>query len=195
MDQKQQIDIIQQMLNRTRYKVHEGSIFYIFWGWLVLSATVIEFLLLTQLELEKLHWITWPVLMPLGGIITYFMGKKMGKEAGHITLLDSVMKYLWGGIVTGIIFSLLMSAKIGWSNSYLLVILFYAIGSYISGRILDFRPLVYGGLFSLLLVAASILFSDIINGFDQMLIVLAISIVGTYLIPGYLLRANKEEHV
>lgn len=195
MDQKQQIDIIQQMLNRTRYRVHEGSIFYIFWGWLVLSATVIEYLLLTQFESEKLHWITWPILMPLGGIASYFIGKKMSKEAGHITLLDNVMKYLWAGIVTGIIFSLFMSAKIGWSNSYLLVILFYGIGSLISGRILNFRPLIFGGMFSLLLVAAAIVFSNIISGFDQTLIVLAVSIIGTYLIPGYLLRANKEAHV
>ena len=88
-----------------------------------------------------------------------------------------------------------MSAKIGWSNSYLLVILFYGIGSLISGRILNFRPLIFGGMFSLLLVAAAIVFSNIISGFDQTLIVLAVSIIGTYLIPGYLLRANKEAHV
>ena len=73
--------------------------------------------------------------------------------------------------------------------------LFYAIGTFISGRILRFRPLIYGGLFSLLLILSVLVFPALLASFQQNLIILALSIVATYLIPGYLLRANKEAYV
>lgn len=195
MDQKQQIDTIQQMLERTRHRVHRDSVYYLLWGWLVFAATAIQYVLLTQLEWNNYHWITWPILMPIGALWSMLIGRKMEKLAGHTTLLDRVMGYLWGGMVMGILFSILMSSRLGWSNSYILIMLFYAIGTFISGRILRFRPLIYGGLFSLLLILSVLVFPALLASFQQNLIILALSIVATYLIPGYLLRANKEAYV
>lgn len=124
-----------------------------------------------------------------------YVGKKRAKEARHSTLLDKVMGYLWGGIVVGILFSILLSSRFGWANSYILIMLFYAIGTFVSGRILKFKPLVIGGLFSLVLILSVLVFPDLIQSFKQNLIILAISIVATYLIPGYMLRANREAYV
>lgn len=183
------------MLERNRHRVHRDSVYYLLWGWLVFAATAIQYVLLTQLESNNYHWITWPILMPIGALWSMLIGRKMEKLAGHTTLLDRVMGYLWGGMVMGILFSILMSSRLGWSNSYILIMLFYAIGTFISGRILRFRPLIYGGLFSLLLILSVLVFPALLASFQQNLIILALSIVATYLIPGYLLRANKEAYV
>jgi hypothetical protein len=183
------------MLQKTRHHLHQDSIYYLIWGWLVLAATLIQYILLSQLGWNSYHWLTWPILMPIGALWTMYIGKKRADEARHSTLLDRVMGYLWGGIVIGILFSIFLSSRFGWANSYILIMLFYAIGTFVSGRILKFKPLVIGGLFSLVLILSVLVFPDLIQSFKQNLIILAISIVATYLIPGYMLRANREAYV
>ena len=195
LDDKAQLEVVRDMLSRTRGNVQQNSIFYLLWGWLVFAATVLQYVFMTQLHWNQFHMIPWIILMPAGGAISFWIGRRMEERANYTTLLDRVMGYLWGGITVGILFSLFLSMRLGWANSYILVILFYGIGAVISGLILKFRPLIIGGVFSLLLIAAVLAFPVLIEQFSDMLLLLAISIVATYLIPGYLLRRKKESHV
>ena len=196
MDNKQQLDVIEQMLTRTRYRMYEqGSIFYLIWGWAVLIATVLEFLLLKSNQWSAYHWLTWPVLMPMAGLISAYTSRKLRNASGYKTLIDEVMRYTWGGTLLGILFSLGLSARIGWVDSYILIILFYALGTAVSGLILQLRELIFGGVFSILLVLGILLLQSDQVDFEAMLIAMAVSIVGTYLVPAYILRMKKSSDV
>ena len=87
-----------------------------------------------------------------------------------------------------------MSARIGWVDSYILVILFYALGTTVSGLILQLKELVFGGFFSIVLVLGILLLQSEVD-FEAMLIAMAVSIVGTYLLPAYILRMKKTSDV
>ena len=87
-----------------------------------------------------------------------------------------------------------LSARIGWVDSYILIILFYALGTAVSGLILQVRELVFGGVFSILLVLGILLLQSEVD-FEAMLIAMAVSIVGTYLVPAYILRMKKTSDV
>jgi Mn2+/Fe2+ NRAMP family transporter len=95
----------------------------------------------------------------------------------------------------GILFSLGLSARIGWVDSYILIILYYALGTAVSGLILQLRELVFGGVFSILLVLGILLLQKDQVDFEAMLIAMAVSIVGTYLVPAYILRMKKTSDV
>ena len=195
MDNKQQLEVIQEMLTRTRYRMHDqGSIFYLIWGWSVLIATVLEYLLLQSNEWAAYHWMTWPALMPVAGLISAYTSRRLRNASGYRTLIDQVMRYSWGATLLGILFSLGMSARIGWVDSYILVILFYALGTTVSGLILQLKELVYGGSFSIVLVLGILLLQSEVD-FEAMLIAMAVSIVGTYLLPAYILRMKKTSDV
>ncbi len=135
------------------------------WGWSVLIATVLEYLLLQSNEWSAYHWMTWPVLMPIAGLISAYTSRKLSNASGYKTLIDEVMRYSWGGTLLGILFSLGLSARIGWVDRYIMIILFYAL-----------------------------LQSDQVD-FEAMLIAMAVSIVGTYLVPAYILRMKKTSDV
>ncbi|HRB68199.1 MAG TPA: hypothetical protein PLO32_10445, partial [Chitinophagales bacterium] len=64
----------------------------------------------------------------------------------------------------------------------------YAIGTFVTGRIIQFKPLIIGGL---ICFGLSVLI-NFIDGAEQLL-VLALSVVVSYLIPGFILRNEYHQ--
>lgn len=72
----------------------------------------------------------------------------MGKEAGYRTHIDIAIIYLWYGFLFAILVILAFSigGKIPWEMSNVLIIVMYGLGTFVSGGILKFRPLIIGGI-------------------------------------------------
>lgn len=64
----------------------------------------------------------------------------------------------------------------------------YGIGLFGSGGILEFKPLIYGGIFCWLCAIAGY---EVQNSYQ--LLVLASAVLGGYIIPGYLLKMNQQK--
>lgn len=189
IEQAQQLKTIADMLERTRYNIRSNSIFYLIWGWLVLLSVLIEYILLTQFN-SPYHFMVWIISMPLAGVSSSLAGRKHRLKQKHTSLMDSVMKFLWIGITMGIFFSLAFSNVIGWTHSYVLIILFYGIGTFVSGGVLKFKPLTIGGILSIVLSFVIAFIPDLHKSFENVLLLLALSVTMSYLIPGYLLRSK-----
>ena len=99
------------------------------------------------------------------------------------------MSYLWTGVgISFFILSIIVSnTEQGWAMSYPFFIMFYGLGTFVSGKILQFRPLVIGGIFNWALAIACIFVP-----FDYQLLVAAAAILTSYIIPGYLLGSSKS---
>lgn len=67
-------------------------------------------------------------------------------------------------------------------------ILLYGLGTFVSGRLLQFKPLVVGGIINWIPVCAAVFFS-----FDYQMLFAAAAISSSYLLPGYLLKPQKQE--
>lgn len=73
----------------------------------------------------------------------------------------------------------------GWANGYPFFILFYGLGTFISGKLLQFTPLVIGGIFNWVLAIACVFVP-----FDYQLLLAAAAILTSYIIPGYLIKTE-----
>ena len=191
MTHEESLKIIQQMVANPRHNWQEDSRHYLLWGWLALSAGLIEYTLLAFTN-SPYHWVTWPVLMSLGGVVSVIMSKQQRLQKKHTTQLDLVMKYVWSGIVVAILFSLIFASEIGWSSAYIFLIILYGLGTFISGGVLKFKPLIYGGIASWLLALFGMFSENILVDFKGYLLLLCLSLIVSYLIPGYLLKNAKE---
>ena len=79
----------------------------------------------------------------------------------------------------------------GIKPTYFSLMLMYGIATFISGGILSFKPLVIGSL-----IAFSSAIASVFIGEEEQLLMIAIALTGSYIIPGHLLRAKfKSQHV
>ncbi|MCK9400924.1 MAG: hypothetical protein M0Q51_13160 [Bacteroidales bacterium] len=110
---------------------------------------------------------------------------RMGKRSGYRTHLDTAFIYLWYGFffTLMVILAFSIGGKISWEISNALIISMYGLGTFVSGGILKFKPLIIGGI-SCWIIALGAFF---VPG-HYMLLLVSLSIIIAYLIPGYLLR-------
>ncbi len=191
LDERKSLELIRNMITNGKRNFKEGSIFYLIWGWAVLLAGLSQYVLINVVEYEN-HWATWPVIMTIAGIASAVIGMRKGRSQKFVTFTDTAMKYLWGGFVIYLFTILFISPQIGWGPSYILIVGMYGFGTFVSGGILQFKPLIAGGVASMVLAVLAIFLPIITESFSNVLLLLCISIVISYLIPGYMLRAKTN---
>ncbi len=181
------LKVITEMIENSRAKIRDNGFFYLLWGWLVLIASVTNFILLI-VDYEK-AWLPWPILMIGGGIASGIAGYKLGKNARVKTLFDTAMIYLWSSFLVLLFIILFMAAKgtIPWIASNALIIALYGLGTFMSGGLLKFKPLIFGGVVSWALAIITLFIPDIYS-----LLTIALSIIIAYLIPGYMLKTRDK---
>lgn len=182
-----QFKVIEEMIANAKGNLSEGSVFYLLWGWLVIIAASSNYILLSYRNFE-MHWLPWMILMPLGGVISMIVGYRMNKNKRVKTYVESALNYLWLGFVITLLMVLFGMAKIGPQKAYPIIILLYGLGTFVSGGIIKFKPLMIGGVLCWLL--GSIAFYA---PFDLQLIILIIATVLSYLLPAYLLKQKSAK--
>lgn len=190
LDHETSLSVIKEMVEKTRKDLSEGSFFYLLWGWLALGAAATEYALMVWAEVPW-HPLVWAVMGITGGIASGIYGRKTGRRKGYRTFIDSSMKYVWIAFGAMMFLTLTVGATVSWSLAYALIIALYGMGTFISGGLLRFRPLIYGGIACWVITAAALMSGDFLLEFPTMLVLLMVSLVISYLIPGYALK-NAE---
>lgn len=180
-----QFKVIEEMIANAKGNLSEGSVFYLLWGWLVIIAASSNYILLSYTNYE-MHWLPWIILMPLGGVVSMIIGYRMNKNRRVKTYVESALNYLWLGFVITLLMVLFGMAKIGPQKAYPIIILLYGLGTFVSGGIIKFKPLMIGGVLCWLLGSIAFYAS-----FDLQLIILIIATVLSYLLPAYLLKQKS----
>lgn len=174
------LEIIQNMINKTQRRYSDDSFYYIMWGWLVFVAAIAHFILI-QLNVKQAP-MAW-MLMPLGGIITGIYSFKQSKKEKIKTYVDTYMNYLWIALGMAMIIVLGMAYKLGILNAYPILLLIYGIGTFVSGGLISFKPLVIGGVICFMLSVAAFFVS-----FQIQLLFIAGAMLSSYIIPGHILK-------
>ena len=78
--------------------------------------------------------------------------------------------------------------KIGWQYCFPFFILFYGLGTFISGKLIRFTPLIIGGIINWILAAVSVHFP-----YDDQMLFAAGALLTSYIIPGHLLRMRYQK--
>ena len=182
---EKQLEFIDEMIATAKGNLADGSIYYLIWGWLVLIAAGINYYLLEYVELNN-HWVAWPVLMSLGGVLSIVIGIRSSKKARVVSKIDKMIRYLWLGVFITLIVILSAIGVVGPKAIYPVLMALYGLGTFVSGSFVNFKPLKIGAVAAW--VCSSIAFYV---GFSDQLILISVAIIFSYIIPGHLLAAKK----
>jgi hypothetical protein len=184
---EQSLRLIQAMIDKTKQDISGNAHYFLVWGWITFIACTGQFVLKHIVHYEK-HYQVW-FLIIVGIVYSIYMSIKEGRTERVKTHIGDSMKYLWTGMaITYMVLSVVLS-KIGWETSvYPFFIILYALGTFVSGNILKFKPLIIGGILAWVLAIVAV-FLD----YDYQMLAAAGAILVSYIIPAYLLPGKRKE--
>lgn len=182
----QSLELIQSMIAKTRQDMGDKSAHFLLWGWITFVACSGQFLLKHVLNYDK-HYLVWLLIFP-GAIASVYLGIKESKKRVATTYIGESMKHLWMGMgISYFVLSMILN-RLGWeTNIFPFFILLYGLGTFISGKFLRFRPLVFGGLAAWILAIVSSFFD-----YDYQMLFGAAAILISYIIPAYMLKSKNK---
>jgi len=183
---QESIHLIQSMISKTKKDLSDSSIYFLVWGWITLIACTGQFVLKHIFDYEK-HYLVW-WLVVVGIVFSAWYGTKEDKKKKVRTYVGDSIKYLWIGMgIAYFVLSMILS-RYGWDKIvFPFFIMLYGLGTFVSGNIIQFRPLVVGGILAFALAVSST-FVD----YDYQMLFAAGAILVSYIIPAYMLRHKNK---
>lgn len=183
---QQSIQLIQSMIDKTKSDMSSNRFYFLLWGWTVFAAILVQFFLKVVMDYRH-HYLVWLVTF-VAFFITIMHNRREEKRSGVRTYIGDSISYLWMGVgISFFVMSFIISVSIGWLHAWPFMILMYGLGTFISGKILQFKPMVIGGIVNWLIAAACAFVP-----YDYQLLLAAAAIVTSYLIPAYLIQKESK---
>lgn len=182
----EKLDLIYGMIENSKTNIRDNAIFYLIWGWLVLFASIFHFVLM---ELGYYNaYLVWPVVSLVGIISSIIAGIRLGKKSHYRTHLDNAIIFLWWGFFFTIlvILAFAISGRIPWPMANIMIISLYGLGTFVSGGALRFKPLIIGGICCWIISLGAFFVPE-----EYTLLLVSLSIIIAYLVPGYMIRNVK----
>ncbi len=177
------LQIIVTMIQQAKGNVQRDSFYFLLWGWVIALANIGHYVILKFTAYPR-PYIVWLVAIPAYAV-TLIYGYRQGKKQISRTHLDKVSAILWIGFGVSVPVIILFGERINY-NINPIILLMAALPTFISGILINFRPLLIGGV---LFWVASIVSFMVPYEFQYPL--MAITIILGYLIPGYILKKSK----
>ena len=183
---QQSLQLIRSMIETTKNTFSNQSHYFLLYGW----ATVIGCLLQYYLKViagSQQYYLAW-LITPLTFVIHFVFVYRDAKYKRVRTFVGEANAYLWTAIGLGFFALGFVFAKIGWQYCFPFYILFYGIGTFVSGGLIKFKPMMTGGLlcFPLVVVAAHV-------SYDMQILLAALAIFISYIVPGHILRYRYKK--
>lgn len=179
------LEIITGMIRTAKSNFAKGGSFYfLLWGGIIGAANFGHFIL-GALVGYRHPYIVWLLVIPAVIItIIYSINKK--RSAPVKSSFDRIYGQLWWTIFVSIMLVLIFMAKLSY-NTTPVILLFSAIGTYITGQILRFKPLIIGGI-SLAAMAVVAFMLDV----QYQFLVAGVAMLVGYIIPGIMLKREEQ---
>lgn len=181
---QESLDIITAMIRQAKGNAERNGFHFLLWGWVVVIA---------NLGMYALHllnyphpYVVWVITIP-AWMISLYKGYRDSREQRITTHFDRVTMWLW--LTFGVcIFTLVaFGSKINYQLNPLIITM-CAIPTFVSGVLLKFKPLIFGGCAFWIFGIVSFL-----SPIDLQPLVSAAGILCGYLVPGYLLRKKTSQ--
>lgn len=183
--EKEALRVIEEMVNSSRHKLKDEARYFLLWGWMVFAAAITHFILLLFGITDG--WIVWPVFMGLAFVSYGVMVKNRESDSGSVTYVDRMNRYLWLGFLGPLFITLVVGGVFGWQVAYPFFMAIYGWSAIVSGGLLKFAPLIWGGVASYILGVTTIFVPG-----EYILIMLAVAVLFGFIIPGHVLKRTKQ---
>ncbi len=180
------IRVIQAMIEKTKFTVADNSYYFLLWGWLVFIGCIGQFVLKVLVQYPY-HYLIWNITF-IGIIFSIYHGVKGRGQKKAKTYVSESLDNLWIAIVVSYILFDFAFVRFGWEGCYTFYMMLYALGCFVTGRVLKFYPLIWGAIGSWCLALIST-FTPI----DYNILLCGLAILISYIIPGHLLKRQYRK--
>jgi hypothetical protein len=178
---QESLRLIQSMIETTKSSISDSSHYFLLWGWAVFMGCVLQYILLAVVNYPH-HYYAW-FITPLALILHSFFIVRDRKRERVKTFINDANNYLWTAIGLSFFVMSFIFSKIGWQYCFPFYILIYGIGTFVSGNLIRFKPLVIGGIVNLVLAIIAAYLP-----YNAQILMTAFAILVSYIIPGHMLR-------
>jgi len=183
----QSLDLIASMINQAKGNVGRSSFYFLLWGWLIAFCNFGMYVLMKFTSYAEYAPAIWLLCIPAWAI-SGFYGRNQIKARPVRTHLDNISMWLWICMLIVITPVWIFGGKLNWMINAVILMPVGA-ATFLSGIIVRFNPLLAGGI--VFWVAGIICY--LIDPVDQYLVG-GVAMIFGYLVPGYMLRSQKENH-
>ncbi len=180
---QQSIDLISSMIRQAKGNMQNSSFYYLLWGWTIAIANLGVFIMIKFTTVED-PFIMFAITIP-SAIISMIYGMKQGKRIIAPTILDRISMWMWIGFGINCFILAAFGSKTNWQINPIIITM-CAVPTFVSGIMLRFKPLQYGGLLFWGLGIVCFLVDR-----ELQFLVAALAVVLGYLVPGYLLKKSE----
>jgi hypothetical protein len=178
--------LIESMIRQAKGKVSNNSFYFLLWGWVIAICNFGMYFILKYTAYGNYAPSVWLLTIP-AWVITMIYGARQGRNREVTSHLDRVNMWLWIAMAITITPAWALGHKLNWMVNAIILMPVGA-ATFVSGVIIRFLPLRLGGIvFWMAGVLCYFLDKD-----DQY-IAGGIAVILGYLVPGYLLRSQREE--
>lgn len=183
---EESLQLIQKFISGARYNLQKFAFGIVFWGILIALAALMQYFLIRFTGFQ-MSWLPWPVLMTAGFVCSMVYYSRHNKKRGTVSSLGSFFQWLFfcGGLTYFLLAFLCVQQNIS-PIPFMLALTSLLIG--VSGLVLRYKPMFWGGVLFFLAAIAGVFLTPL----DQLLL-MAITIIVGYLLPGILLTRKKRE--
>jgi hypothetical protein len=181
---KQNLDLIAQMVKTAQRRFYDDSPYYILWGCAVFLASILQYFLLVGQNMNT--GIGWAIFIPLALIIQLILIRRQKKKENVKTHIESLLISMWMAFGISLFIILFFANKIG-IYTFPIILCFYAITTFVSGGAFKIKAFQFGALVCWILAIIGF-FID----YQNQLLLLAAGVLFAFIIPGIILRANEK---
>jgi len=182
------LEVIQSMILKAKNQFSENGKLYLLWGWVILFCSLGYFILAEVVHYSRPYAI-W-TLSWIAMVYMFFYLRREGKRRVVRTYTQDILGYVWMAFVIMMFLGAFLVARIPsfYLYNYQFVLLYYGVPTFLSGTVLKFRPLIYGGIVCWVLAFASAFVS-----FNYHPLLVALAVIAAWIIPGYILKRKFKQ--
>lgn len=180
---QQSLEIITAMIRQAKGNVSSNSFHFLLWGWTLAIANLGVFVLLRYTTVQNATLVFSITI--ISAVISAVYGARQSRSSTSRTILDAANTWIWVGYGVTCFTIVAFGYKTNWQINPIVITMASA-PTFVTGVMLRFRPLMFGGvalwLFGIMLF---------ILPTDLQFLFSAIAIIIGYLVPGYMLKKSN----
>ncbi|QNA44044.1 hypothetical protein [Lacibacter sediminis] len=185
---KDSLQLIESMISKAQNRFNENGHLYLLWGWVILVCSITSFISVYFFGNFKNLMYVWMLTIPTV-IYQMIYLSRVKKSTTVRTYTDEIIGFVW---LVFVIMGFLVGIIIGRSGQPQLfnplILMLYGMPTFLSGVILKFSALRIGAISCWILALVSVFIP-----YQFSFLLLAVAVIITWIVPGYLLRSRFQK--
>jgi hypothetical protein len=144
LNPQESLALITSMINQAKGNIGRSSFYFLLWGWVIAICNFGMYAIFKFSSFPKYGPYIWFLVVP-AWIITIIYSNRQQKQKGVTTHLDEINKWLWITMAITILPVWFFGDKLNWMINAI-VLMPVGTATFLSGIIIRFRPLIFGGI-------------------------------------------------